>query len=244
MSLEDLQIPRCYKQGNHGTITAAELHDFSDASFKGYGQFSYLRLVASEKHVSCSFVIGTCGKARVCLLKQITVPQLELTAAVLSVRTSQFLKQELELDSVKEHFWTASQIVLSYIANESRRFQIFVANRIQTIHDHTQVEQWHYVNTACNPADEASRGLSAEDLKYNSMWCTDLSSYVNKLFQNSVLSTILLMLCATIWRSVHQHMQQRKTSNQVILNWRGWNVFRSGIRQNGLLVSSYEHEKP
>ncbi len=100
MSLEDLQIPRCYKQGNHGTtIIAAELHPFSDASTKGYGQCSYLRLVDSEKDVSCSFVIG---KARVCPPKQTTVPRLELTTAVLSVWTSQFLKQELELDSVKE----------------------------------------------------------------------------------------------------------------------------------------------
>ena len=46
--LEDLQrfaIPRCYKPVNFGRVVRAEIHHFSDACFKGYGQCSYLRMV-------------------------------------------------------------------------------------------------------------------------------------------------------------------------------------------------------
>ena len=62
-------------------------------------------------------------------------------------------------------------MVLGYIANESRRFYILVANRMQQIQDHTSPDQWHYVDTKLNPADHASRGLSAQQL-IKSNWIT------------------------------------------------------------------------
>lgn len=41
---------------------------------------------------------------------------------------------------------------------------MFVANRVQLIRDKTDPNNWHYVDTAQNPADLASRGLRAADL--------------------------------------------------------------------------------
>ena len=61
-------------------------------------------------------------------------------------------------------FWTDSKVVLGYIANESRRFHVFVANRVQRIRDSTTPEQWLYVKTDDNPADDASRGITAHKL--------------------------------------------------------------------------------
>ena len=54
--------------------------------------------------------------------------------------------------------------VLRYIENEDKRFQTFVANRIATIHEASSPDQWRYVNTQLNPADDASRGVSADSL--------------------------------------------------------------------------------
>ncbi len=64
----------------------------------------------------------------------------------------------------REIFWTDSKVGLGYISNESRRFHVFVANRVQLIRDNTNPAQWYYVPSANNPADDASRGLSAERL--------------------------------------------------------------------------------
>lgn len=50
-------------------------------------------------------------------LKKITVPRLELTAAIVSVRVSEQLRRELEVEVVKEVFWTDSKVVLGYTAN-------------------------------------------------------------------------------------------------------------------------------
>lgn len=166
LSLKRISIPRCYKPNNFGKVVNAELHHFSDASIKGYGQCSYLRLTDEHQRIHCSFVMG---KSRVAPLKPVTIPRLELTAAVCSVRISQQIRQELEYRIDQECFWTDSKVVLGYIGNESRRFHVFVANRAQEIQESTRTEQWSYIESKENPADEASRGMTAQDLS-NSRW--------------------------------------------------------------------------
>ncbi|XP_068735327.1 uncharacterized protein [Montipora capricornis] len=109
------------------------------------------------------------GKARVTPLKPMTMPRLELTAALVSTRVSEQIKKELPLEYHSETFWTDSKVVLGYVKNESRRFHIFVANRVQEIQEKTSPEQWRYVDTTSNPADIASRGISANRL-LNSAW--------------------------------------------------------------------------
>ena len=148
-------------------IKKVELHHFSDASTEGYGQCTYLRLTDINDRVHCSLVIG---KARVAPLKPVTVPRLELTAALTSARVSRTLGRELTYTGVKELFWTDSKVVKGYIYNEARRFHTYVANRVQQIRDHTQPEQWKYVDSDNNPADDASRGLSPKDLLKTSRW--------------------------------------------------------------------------
>lgn len=59
----------------------------------------------------CSFVVA---KARVVLTKVVTIPRLELMAAVVSSVVSTMLKEELEFKIDQEYFWTDSQVVLGY----------------------------------------------------------------------------------------------------------------------------------
>jgi len=93
LQVQRISIPRCYKPENFGRVVNAQLHHFSDASVKGYGQCSYLRLTDEHQRIYCSFVMG---KSRVAQLKPVTIPRVELTATVCSVRISQQLRQELE----------------------------------------------------------------------------------------------------------------------------------------------------
>ncbi|KAK3731637.1 hypothetical protein QZH41_007310 [Actinostola sp. cb2023] len=166
-ALSALNIDRCYKPRNFKTVKSAELHHFSDASNDGYGQCSYLRLVDVENQVHCSLVMS---KSRVTPRKPITIPRLELSAALVSVKVSQLLRNEMNRLNPSELFWTDSKVVLGYINNEARRFHIFVANRVQQIRDQTSPHDWHYVETSNNPADDASRGLHAQDLVNCNRW--------------------------------------------------------------------------
>ena len=81
------------------------------------------------------------GKAHVAPIKYITIPRMELVAATLSVKISALLQKELQPLNVKETFWTDREVVLGYIQNESRKFKVFVANRIAVIRDHTNIHQ-------------------------------------------------------------------------------------------------------
>ena len=166
--LENITIRRCYKPSNFGTVKNIELHYFSDASYSGYGQCTYVRMINTEDKIHCALVMA---KARVTHKKVLTMPRLELMAAVISVKISNLLREELQYDKCEEYYWTDSQIVLAYIQNNARRFHIFIANRIQTILNHTKRGQWRYVQTSENPADYVSRGIRPKNIN-GSTWLT------------------------------------------------------------------------
>jgi hypothetical protein len=179
-SLENMKVERCFKPEDFGQVKTAELHHFSDASCEGYGQCSYLRLVDDNDKIHCSLVMG---KSRVVPLKQVSIPRLELTAAVVSIKVSATLQDELEYKDIAEVYWTDSKVVLGYINNEARRFHIFVANRVQQIRDHSSKDQWNYVESKSNPADEASRGLKASEIMNDSRWING-PSFLYEAHQN------------------------------------------------------------
>ncbi|PIK33032.1 hypothetical protein BSL78_30154 [Apostichopus japonicus] len=104
------------------------------------------------------------GKSRVTPLKTVTIPRLELQAAVVSSKVSSILNRELEYEKITNYFWTDSQVVMGYINNDSRRFHVYVANRVQRIRNSTEPHQWNYISTDANPADHASRGLFVQEL--------------------------------------------------------------------------------
>ena len=164
LNLQQISISRCYKPENFGPVVPTEPHHFSDASVKGYHQCGYVRMIDEQQRIHCTLVIG---KSRVALLTPVTVPRLELTATVCSVKISQQLRHRLSYHIDQEYFWTDSNVVLGYISNESRRFHVFVANRVQEIQNSTSVEQWNHVESKQNPADEASRGVKSQELLHS-----------------------------------------------------------------------------
>ena len=83
------------------------------------------------------------GKSRVVPKKLISIPRLELTAVVLSVKMTCLLKKELDINFVDEVFSTDSKVILGYITNTVKKFKTFVANRVQQIKEKTDVQQWH-----------------------------------------------------------------------------------------------------
>ena len=159
-ALESLSISRCYKPEGFGRSVSNSLHCFADASMDGYGVGVYLRQVSVTGRVHVALVLG---KSRVAPLKPTTMPRLELTAATVASKMAKQVRRELEIDNLEVFCWTDSQIVLGYITNEARRFKIFVANRVQVIHENSNKDHWRYVPSELNPGDAASRGISMED---------------------------------------------------------------------------------
>lgn len=135
--LEQFSIDRCFKPPNFGDIISCQLHHFSDASQVAYGAVSYLRLVNAQHEVHCSFVMG---KSQLSPLKPVTIPRMELSAAVLSTRLDRMIRQVVELPINDSFYWTDSTCVLRNIANSERRYKTFAANQVAAIQSNpTQV---------------------------------------------------------------------------------------------------------
>lgn len=81
------------------------------------------------------------GKARVAPRKTVSIPRLELAAAAVSARVADVLKNELDYERIEDFYWTDSKVVLGFINNESRRFHVYVANRVQQIRDYASPSQ-------------------------------------------------------------------------------------------------------
>ena len=124
-------------------------------------------MVNRQGKIHCTLAMA---KSRITPSKPITVPRLELTANLLSIKISSFLKKELKFGDIPEVFWTDSEVVRGYVSINSRRFHTFVANQVQTFCEYSEPNQWRRVDTKENPADEASRGLSAEELVNSPRW--------------------------------------------------------------------------
>ena len=96
-SLKNIKLNRCYKPAGFGKVVSCSLHYFSDASERGYGQVTYIRLVNKIGKIHCSLVTG---KSWVAPMKYTSIPRLELAAAVLSVKMAGIIKKELAIDHV------------------------------------------------------------------------------------------------------------------------------------------------
>jgi len=166
-NLSLITVDRCVRPACFGVLKTAELHNFADASQVAYGAVSYLRLVDVEERIHCAFLIG---KSRLASLRPMTVPRLELSAAVLAIQLDQIVREELEIPISRLTFWPDPTCVLQYIRNQSKRFHTFVANRLSVIHENSAPHQWRHVSSEHNPVAEASRGLTVDEMSASSKW--------------------------------------------------------------------------
>lgn len=161
LELKELHIPRTYTPDSLTKARRLELCVFSDASTKAIGAVAYLRAIDEDGNSHVGFVLGKAKLAPQC---KPTIPRLELCGAVLAVEMAELILGEIDLKMDAVKFYCDSKVVLGYIHNEVKRFYVYVHNRVQRIRQSTKPEQWLYVPTEHNPADHASRGVSASNL--------------------------------------------------------------------------------
>lgn len=163
--INDITIPRLIV--GIDTLTDIQLHGFSDASQVAYGACIYLRCINISGSTSIKLI---CSKSKIAPLKQISIPRLELCAAMLLAKLSKKVKNILHMNIHNIHLWTDSTVVLAWIRSPSNRWKTFVANRVAEIHEHSQLTDWKHVSGRDNPADVLSRGTNPHILKHLQVW--------------------------------------------------------------------------
>ena len=106
------------------------------------------------------------GKSRLAPLneKSLTIPKLELQAAVIASRLKVKILEEIDLNIHRIYFWTDSKTVLKYIRNENKRFPVYIMLRVSEIRYNSDINNWHFISGSINVSDHCTRPLSFEDL--------------------------------------------------------------------------------
>ncbi|XP_068684143.1 uncharacterized protein [Montipora foliosa] len=111
LQLKDVTIPRCFGNG----ITqdsVVEVHGFGDASPNSYGAAVYIRIRDKQDNVSSQLVIS---KSRVAPMKKVSLPRLELLAAVVNARLLKFVVGALPMKVARVVRWSDSMVALHWI---------------------------------------------------------------------------------------------------------------------------------
>ena len=163
--LAQVRLPRHYFGGRKPKEIS--LHGFSDASARAFSAVVYLRAVYETGPPTSVLVLS---KTREAPLKSRTIPELELCGAHLLAKIMDTTSLTLGIEKDKISAYCDSTIVLSWLDGNPKCYRLYVANRIHKTVSLMPPSVWHYVPTALNPADCASRGISAEELIHHSLW--------------------------------------------------------------------------
>ncbi len=164
--LSSFTIPRFYFHKSK-RYQSCQLIGFADASDKAYCAAVYMRSTLPNGKVICTLVAS---RTRVAPLKPVSVPRLELQAAVLLATLIDRVAQNLHIDHSNVHCFSDSTVVLCWLSKPSNSWKSYVANRVAKIISLVAFSNWFYVPTDENPADLATRGISVENFYKNTMW--------------------------------------------------------------------------
>ncbi|GFW19113.1 DUF1758 domain-containing protein [Trichonephila clavipes] len=162
--VNNFKIPRCILLPATERI---EIHGFSDASERAYAAVVYIKCF-NESGQSQTRLL--CSKSRVAPLKTLTIPRLELSAALLLSRLVKRVVPILQLSIHKIWMWTDSTIALAWIKTEPHKLKTFVSNRVAEIQALSKDYHWKHVSSKNNPDDLISRGCNVDELLKNEMW--------------------------------------------------------------------------
>lgn len=164
--MNDISIPRW--TSIHENLSA-DLVCFCDASNDGYGAAIYIRAVQPDGEIKSNLL---CAKSRVSPAKTQSIPRLELLAAVLLTRLTQYVMRSCEFRFKFQNVFAFSDstIVIQWINNSPSRWKTFVANRVAFIQENLPPEHWGHINGDQNPSDCLSRGLLPASLLHHPLW--------------------------------------------------------------------------
>ncbi|XP_055645110.1 uncharacterized protein LOC129780638 [Toxorhynchites rutilus septentrionalis] len=165
--MNTVKVDRCYFPGyNPDCYNSLNLHVFIYAGEEAYAAAAYFRVVDNGR-VRCILVSS---KTKVAPLQPLSIPRLELQAAVLGARLRKTIEEKHSLKIQRTFFWSDSSTVIAWIKSDARRYRQFVAFRVNEILSLSSVQEWRWVPTKLNVADEATKWGKGPSFDPDSRW--------------------------------------------------------------------------
>ena len=157
--LADLEVPRCLFPKT-SDLVSLHLHTFGDASGEAYAAVTYTR----AEYANGEFIVRLVKAAtKLAPTKTLSIPKLELNAALLSARQAEYVKKSLRQPLSARFLWTDSSCVRNWIRAIAASYQPFVSHRIGEVQSLTEPHEWRFVSGRLNPADCATRSRLEEE---------------------------------------------------------------------------------
>lgn len=142
-----------------------EIHTFCDASAEAYGVVVYLRVLENGRW----WTGLVAAKTRLSPNTKLTIPRLELLAAVTAGRYMHYVEEALQLKKeVTKYLWGDSRCVIAWYSS-NKILPAFVEKAVKTIKS-VGVREFRYVPSAENSADVVSRGATVDELLRMDWW--------------------------------------------------------------------------
>ena len=141
---------------------------------------------------------------------------------MLATRLKVSVLEQLKFRVNKPYFWTDSQITLKYIKNESKRFPIFVMNRLHEIRANSDTTEWNYVPGEMNPADHCTRYTPFSQLMSQTSWIDGPKCLkYNSSFNSSESLTVDEENASTVIEECQVHIATNNTKKNTQLHKMG-----------------------
>ena len=167
LHVHKIKIPRYFAIGL-AKDAGIELHAFGDASPKAFGSSVYVRVQDLTGQVKTALLMA---KSCVAPVKKISLPRLELLAAIVNSRLLHFIVDSLNnLKISRVLCWTDSSITLYWIQRPNAPWKPFIANRVSEITTMWEPSLWRHCPGETNPGDATTRGQNILKLVDNNLW--------------------------------------------------------------------------
>ena len=144
----------------------SQVHVFCDASESAYGAALHVRSSTADRNV----VRLAYRKNRLAPVKKVTLPRLELSAALVGARLLHCFCLATCIDITEATLLSESTVALGWIRQDPNRWKTFVCNRATEIQSNTTPSHWRHCLGKDKLAELLSRGVNAERLEIMDIW--------------------------------------------------------------------------
>ncbi|XP_050517490.1 uncharacterized protein LOC126892099 [Diabrotica virgifera virgifera] len=177
-----------YREMNCNRELQLHICCFCDASEDAFATVAYVRDHARGS-LSVSIIAG---KEKVAKAKGMPIPRLELDAAIKGAKLKAYVEKAFghELNFASSFLWIDSRTVMCWLTSRTGEFSQYVNNRVNLILDYSTLDQWNWINTEENVADDATRLRGSTKMSTSCRWLNGSSFLKLKENKWSRISTL------------------------------------------------------